>query len=57
MVNLTEEHFMVATHSTVTLEEYTHPIALPEAVQEPSKKSAVSQSFLKSLVGFLRSKI
>ena len=57
VVNLTEEHFMVATHSTVTLEEYTHPIALPEAVQEPSKKSAVSQSFLKSLVGFLRSKI
>ncbi len=39
------------------LEEYTHPVASPETVQEPSKKPAVSQSFLKSLVGFLRSKI
>lgn len=57
VVGLTEEHFMVATSSTFTLEEYIHPVASAEVVQEPSQKPAVSQSFLKSLVGFLRSKI
>jgi hypothetical protein len=54
VVGLVEENFLVAA-STYTLEE-SIPEALAEPVLEPSQKPAVSQSFLKSLVGFLRSK-
>ncbi|MBD2536130.1 DUF4388 domain-containing protein [Nostoc flagelliforme FACHB-838] len=57
VVSLTEEHFMVATSPTLALEEYTHPVASAEVVQQISQKPAVSQSFLKSLVGFLRGKM
>jgi Domain of unknown function (DUF4388) len=56
VVGLAEEHFMVATSPTSTLEEYTHPVVSVEAVQELSQKPNVSQSFLKTLVGFLRGK-
>ncbi|MEH1871056.1 DUF4388 domain-containing protein [Nostoc sp.] len=56
VVGLAEEHFMVAAPPACTLEEYTHPIASVETVQELPQKPIVSQSFLKNLVGFLRGK-
>ncbi|AFZ59550.1 DUF4388 domain-containing protein [Anabaena cylindrica FACHB-243] len=70
VVGLAEEYFMVAATPTFTLEEplsaATPVVTFPEPVQEfvpatksiekPAEKSSVSQSFLKNLVGFLRSK-
>jgi hypothetical protein len=70
VVGLAEEYFMVAAAPTFTLEESmstaTPTVTFPEPVQEivsvnkpmekPPEKSSVSQSFLKNLVGFLRSK-
>ncbi|MBK1988643.1 DUF4388 domain-containing protein [Sphaerospermopsis aphanizomenoides BCCUSP55] len=70
VVGLAEEYFMVASAPTFTLEDpLSTPaptITFPEPVQEtvpatkttekPTEKPAVSQSFLKNLVGFLRSK-
>lgn len=70
VVGLAEEYFMVAATPTYTLEESlstsTPILTFPEPVQEtvpaikaaekPSEKPPVSQSFLKNLVGFLRSK-
>ncbi|MGM3307744.1 DUF4388 domain-containing protein [Anabaena sp. WFMT] len=70
VVGLAEEYFMVAATPTFTLEESlstaTPVVTFPEPVQElvpvtkpiekPAEKSSVSQSFLKNLVGFLRSK-
>jgi hypothetical protein len=70
VVGLAEEYFMVAATPTYTLEESlstsTPMLTFPEPVQEtvpaikptekPAEKPPVSQSFLKNLVGFLRSK-
>ncbi|MEH2435323.1 MAG: DUF4388 domain-containing protein [Nostoc sp.] len=56
VVGLAEEHFMGAVSPMSTLEEYTHPVASVEVGQELPEKPIVSQSFLKSLVGFLRGK-
>ncbi len=57
VVGLAEEHFMVAATSIPMIEEVsTQEIPVVESVPEPAHKPAVSQSFLKNLVGFLRSK-
>jgi hypothetical protein len=56
VVGLVEEHFLIAASPTPVLEEPTRTITVAEPVQEPSQKPNVSQSFLKSLVSFLRSK-
>jgi Domain of unknown function (DUF4388) len=56
VVGLTEEHFMVGASPTSNLEEFSPAVALAQSVQESHQKPAVTQSFLKSLVGFLRSK-
>ena len=57
VVGLAEEHFMVAAAAIPMIEEVsTHEIHSVEPVPEPAHKPAVSQSFLKNLVGFLRSK-
>ena len=57
VVGLAEEHFMVAATSIPMTEEVsTYEIPIIAPVPEPSQKPAVSQSFLKNLVGFLRSK-
>lgn len=70
VVGLAEEYFMVAATPTFTVEEpistSTPTITFAEPVQElvpatkpiekPAEKPAVSQSFLKNLVGFLRNK-
>ena len=57
VIGLAEEHFMVAAASVPMMEEvYTHEIPFVESLPEPAQKPAVSQSFLKNLVGFLRSK-
>ncbi|WP_413171485.1 DUF4388 domain-containing protein [Anabaena azotica] len=66
VVGLAEEYFMVAATPTYTLEESlstsTPTLTFPEPVQETvpaikaTEKPPVSQSFLKNLVGFLRSK-
>jgi hypothetical protein len=52
VVGLVEEHFMVAT-STPTLENSAPAVSLATA-KEPAEKQTLSQSFFKSLVGFLR---
>ncbi|MDB9305922.1 MULTISPECIES: DUF4388 domain-containing protein [Cyanophyceae] len=54
VVGLVEEHFMVAT-STPTLENSAPAVSLA-SVKEPPEKQTLSQSFFKSLVGFLRSR-
>lgn len=70
VVGLAEEYFMVAAAPTFTLEESmstaTPTVTFPEPMQEivsapkpmekPPEKPPISQSFLKNLVGFLRSK-
>lgn len=56
VVGLVEEHFLIAASPTPVLEEPTRTITVAEPVQEPTQKPNVSQSFLKSLVSFLRSK-
>jgi hypothetical protein len=56
VVGLAEEHFMVMNASVPMMEESIHEIHVIEPVPEPAQKPAVSQSFLKNLVGFLRSK-
>jgi hypothetical protein len=56
VVGLAKEHFMVAATSIPMMEESITEIHLIESVPVPSQKPAVSQSFLKNLVGFLRSK-
>ncbi|MBS3025963.1 MAG: DUF4388 domain-containing protein [Dolichospermum sp. DET50] len=56
VVGLAEEHFMVMNASVPMMEESIHEIHVFEPVPEPAQKPAVSQSFLKNLVGFLRSK-
>ena len=57
VIGLVEEHFMVAADSVSMVEEVSpYEIPVIEPVPEPVKKPAVSQSFLKNLVGFLRSK-
>ncbi|MEA5574867.1 DUF4388 domain-containing protein [Anabaena sp. UHCC 0451] len=70
VVGLAEEYFMVAATPTLTLDEsfstptptITFPEPVPETVpasrliEKSPEKPAVSQSFLKNLVGFLRSK-
>jgi Domain of unknown function (DUF4388) len=70
VVGLAEEYFMVATAPAFTLEEpisaptptvtFAEPVQelVPETkpIEKPAEKSAVSQSFLKNLVSFLRSK-
>ncbi|MBD2388496.1 DUF4388 domain-containing protein [Cylindrospermum sp. FACHB-282] len=55
VVGLVEENFLVAPASKLPLEESITEV-LAEPVPEPNQKPTVSQSFLKSLVGFLRSK-
>ncbi|MTJ07321.1 MULTISPECIES: DUF4388 domain-containing protein [unclassified Anabaena] len=56
VVGLAEEHFMV-TAASIPMIEDSHPeIPLVTSVPEPTQKPSVSQSFLKNLVGFLRSK-
>ena len=47
---------MVMNASVPMMEESIHEIHVIEPVPEPAQKPAVSQSFLKNLVGFLRSK-
>ena len=56
VVGLAEEHFMVAAASIPMMEESIPEIPVIAPVPEPAHKPAVSQSFLKNLVGFLRSK-
>ncbi|MBE9233611.1 DUF4388 domain-containing protein [Cuspidothrix issatschenkoi LEGE 03284] len=56
VVGLAEEHFMVAAASIPMMEESIPEIPVIAPVTEPAHKPAVSQSFLKNLVGFLRSK-
>jgi hypothetical protein len=57
VIGLAEEHFMVTATSIPMMEDVdTYKIPLVESVPESAHKPAVSQSFLKNLVGFLRSK-
>jgi hypothetical protein len=56
VVGLAEEHFMVAAASIPMMEESIPEIPVIAPVPEPAHKPAISQSFLKNLVGFLRSK-
>jgi hypothetical protein len=57
VIGLAEEHFMVTATSIPMMEDVdTYKIPLVESVPESVHKPAVSQSFLKNLVGFLRSK-
>lgn len=58
VVGLAEEYFMVPNPTIPTTEE-SIPIsasAFVESLPEATQKSSVSQSFLKNLVGFLRTK-
>lgn len=56
VIGLAEEHFMVAAASIPMMEESIPEIPVIAPVTEAAHKPAVSQSFLKNLVGFLRSK-
>jgi hypothetical protein len=57
VIGLAEEHFMVAADPIPMMQEVSHhEIPGIEPLPEPAKKATVSQSFLKNLVGFLRSK-
>ncbi|MBE9257464.1 DUF4388 domain-containing protein [Dolichospermum sp. LEGE 00246] len=57
VIGLAEEHFMIAATSVSMTEEVsTYEIPIVAPIPEPTQKPAVSQSFLKNLVGFLRSK-
>jgi hypothetical protein len=55
-IGLVEEQFILETFSTFTLEESSLPEKVTDIVPEFSQKPTVTQSFLKSLMGFLRSK-
>jgi hypothetical protein len=55
VVGLIEEHFIDVAPPKNTQPE-TITLAVEEAVLEPAQKNNVSHSFLKNLVGFLRSK-
>jgi hypothetical protein len=56
VIGLAEEHFMVAAASVPMMEQSIPEIPVIAPVTETAHKPAVSQSFLKNLVGFLRSK-
>ena len=56
VIGLAEEHFMVAAASVPMMEQSIPEIPVIAPVTEAAHKPAVSQSFLKNLVGFLRSK-
>ncbi len=56
VIGLVEEQFILETSSTFTLEESSLPEKVAHIVPEFSQKPTVTQSFLKNLMGFLRSK-
>jgi hypothetical protein len=56
VIGLAEEHFMVANLPTPAIEEPISESTFIASVPEPTQRSNVSQSFLKNLVGFLRTK-
>jgi hypothetical protein len=56
VVGLTEENFLVASSPTSQMPEPNPTVKVAEMVPESTEKPSVSQSFLKNLVGFLRSK-
>ncbi|GAB1543030.1 DUF4388 domain-containing protein [Scytonema sp. NUACC21] len=58
VVGLAQEQFMAAFNPSLTLEESPPTVSLPEPTPEPvEQKPPVTQSFLKSLMSFLRTKV